>query len=672
MNIDYLIENIEKITTDDFSLTPWFLDNIYPHIQPINRLGEGALGIAFNIPDSNAVIKVTTPCEKFGDLSKIYCSNMYSMDQIFHVPNNKKLLIIIANYLSEAIIGGILNRIQNYTPHFIQVHGIFFSKYYNTSYMIMEKISTDTYRKIKTKADFYLFLFQIAHALYISQMICKFTHFDLHLENVGYTDVTDIDYYQYNFNYGDTIYTIYVKNPQFLAKILDFGFSRIENDNLIINPLIDYLPIKTYSVFNPYYDFMSLIGSLLFFSKQPDVKPLATKFVNLLSTEDINELLSMIFNEPIDIQMAQDKYYNRWRPNEPDMRSTDHSFATINDIMGWLADKLISFNVITTEKPISGNTKTTDYWLFSNQYYVPERRFSGNSQIDQGIETTIDTVSNIFPWRSFNFTGDRISKFKTLTIHNIFINSQLATNNGYKFTTVCCKIDPINFMENYRGVAINGGFFDIGNSYEMLGQYRQFFRDHYYESNRSVPDLYIHYFGFVIVDNNSISISKFGQTDLSQIRNAFISGPLLIWNGVPQMTEQTLNEMRDGIKIFQCQNIHPPSDNKIVGDKFNCDHISPGELSHGSNANPRSMLVIRDDPWDIVLVVVEGRNERSDGADFLDLIEIARGLNAKHAINLDGGRSSNIAWKSPNSPNVIGVSTQINSYPVGNILAVIK
>lgn len=660
MNIDYLVDNLETITSDNFSPIPWFFENIYPYINVNNRLTEGSLSSIYNIPNTDAIMKVTTPCEKLGALAKSYCSNMHSKNQIIRIPSDTKLLIMIANYLSEAIVGGILNKIQEYTPHFASIYGIFFSRYYDTSYMLMERISTNTHDVIQTKIDFYLFLFQIAHALSVGQIMFKFTHFDLHLGSIGYI-LTDINENRYGFTHNNNLYTVNVKNTGFLAKIFNFEFSRVEGNTHIINPLIDYLPVSTFSVFNPYYDFMSLIGSLLYYSSGSDVRPLSQKFINLFSTDEINELLGVVFGESIDIQTAIDKYYNGWRPNRPDIQPTDHPFATINDIVAWLANKLQSFGFLEITEAVP----TTDY-----QSQIFERKILPMEIIDKGIQIINNTNNNTFRWKSFNYTGERSGEFKTLVIHQIFINSRIIKNNGYKFASICCKMDPIIFMQNHYGVAINGGFYDLGNTYEMLGSYRQPFRNHYYESNRSISDLYNRYFGLVTVEDDKISIIKAKDANISQ--NAFTSGPLLIWNGMPQITEDTLKETRDGIYIFQCQLGRLPSDERYIGNKFNCDKIYPGELAHGSNVNPRSMLVLREDSFDVIFVVVEGRNERSDGADFLDLIKIAQGLRAKHAINLDGGRSSNMAWRSPNDNNVIGVTNRINAYPVGNILAVMK
>ena len=44
------------------------------------------------------------------------------------------------------------------------------------------------------------------------------------------------------------------------------------------------------------------------------------------------------------------------------------------------------------------------------------------------------------------------------------------------------------------------------------------------------------------------------------------------------------------------------------------------------------------------------------------------------AVCLDGGRSSNMAWRLKNQPDVIwsAVSTKLTSYPIGNLLAIIK
>lgn len=688
MNIDILIKKIKNLKIEDFTPIKAFINNIYSYINENNLIDTGTLGSIYNIPNSDLVMKVVSPCTDLNimGIEKIYCDNMHSKEQIRHIPyvkstNIEILLLMIANYLSEGIIGGLLNALADYTPHFIKINAIYFSKFNNQSYMIMEHISTDLNNIIKTKEDLYLLLFQIAYSLSIAQKYYKFTHYDLHIKNIGYI-ITPNNYQYHLINFNQTIY---VKNQKFIAKIFDFEFSRLENeqDSFIVNPMFEGI-IDTHSVFNPYYDFMSLIGSLKYhdFIIGEDYVPI--NLLELLSEEEQNDLFRLVFN--LNVSESLEKYYDinsLWRPIQSDIRSADHSFANIDQITYWLANKLAELNVITDNSK-NNNVITTIPFLNNYTFKIPERKFvhdlnfnkdpSYEYKIDEGI-IGIDYINQIFPIRSFNHSKSLKSKTdKILRIHGILIDSNIIRNEGYSFKSLCCKMDPIVYMENNYGIAINGGFFDVNNSYEMLGEYRQFI-DRYYESNKEISALYSEYFGYIIIDNGTISIEKYGDK-IGRYDNVFMSGPLLIWNGKALFTEETMYTTKyindKEVKIFQCQNKTPPSNNKIIDDKFNCDLIKPSELSHGGNPNPRTMLIIRDDPLDIIFVTVEGRSKESDGADFLDLIEIAQSFNAKHTINLDGGVSSNMVWRSISEPNIIAVTNRINAYPVGNIITLSK
>lgn len=697
MNIDFLINNLNTITPESFSLTSYFLRNIQPHIKSANYLGEGAFGAVYKIPNTNLVVKVVEPCLGFVHATELYCDDMKNGSQIIRTINSNRRLIIFPNYLGEAIIGGFLNYLQYYTPHFTRIYGIYLSSFEEKSYQVMEQVKTNIHDVINTKEDVYLMLFQIAHGLTTAQDVFRFNHYDLHAGNIGYIDV-DTDYYEYHY---DSI-TAYVRNPQFLVKIYDYGLSRVENSTYIINSKYDNIPIDSYSVFNAYYDFLALMGSLL--TSNFD---LAQKVRSLLTSDELANLLGFIVGEYKQstvssndfIDDIMDKYYGYslnyfgWRPYPTHIRHTLYTNPrTINQILIYLSSILKDIIVV---KPDFNSriihTQMLPSWMKRYKYQpliyktIDVQNFGNINVIDEGIEER--SITNVvFPRRHFNYTGNLKSNEKHLTIHTVYINSRLALSRGYSFKSLCCKMDPLTFMENYYGVTINGGFYDIGNTYELVGRYRQMLNNYSYETNTEIQPYYDYYYGYLVVDNGIAiyPLATMSIDEYSTMQNAFAAGPVLIWEGRPLIDEADMNITEHKIRIFQCQNPSPPSDRKLVPLSkppgldlspeytFNCTKIQPGELSHGSNPNPRTMLITRDGDFDIVFVVVEGRNDRSDGADFLDLVEIAQQLGARNAINLDGGRSSNIVWRSPKDPNTITASTYIESYPVGNILTLSK
>ena len=103
-----------------------------------------------------------------------------------------------------------------------------------------------------------------------------------------------------------------------------------------------------------------------------------------------------------------------------------------------------------------------------------------------------------------------------------------------------------------------------------------------------------------------------------------------------------------------------------------CDKINPGELQHGNNPNPRSALCILRS-GDYVFVCFEGRSNKGVG---IDLEALSRTLlltypNIQHAINLDGGRSSVLAWKT-NNKVYCSNPDRFYYYPHGNIIGLFE
>ena len=102
MNIGELVNDIKNLKVYNLYPTKLFTDNIYPHIKDINLIGKGTLGNVYDIPNSSLVVKVTSPCNN--DVNDIigvkYCNSMKNKDQIEQIVHDKKILIMIANYLS--------------------------------------------------------------------------------------------------------------------------------------------------------------------------------------------------------------------------------------------------------------------------------------------------------------------------------------------------------------------------------------------------------------------------------------------------------------------------------------------------------------------------------------------------------------------------------------------
>lgn len=687
MNASFLVDHIDRINVEDLAPTPDFLNQIERKLLFNNKLGQGAFGKLFGIKDNPAlIVKIYDPCQinlkliseglVHDNIHAVNCEAMHSKTEITYFPHENRTGIHMANFLMDGVIGSFLSQLEKYTPHYIRTVGLYYSKFYNTTYTIMERGDPNVIDKLNTRYDVFMLLFQITHALYIAQRMYRFTHYDLHVNNLV-TVPADPSYTHYQYHYDDNgnIVTVYLPSPKFLVRIIDFGLSRLETDNILLHPRDDGYPIKTSGSFDPNYDLAILLGPYLFDYDNP----LGRKIVEHINIEDLSIFLSLILGESISKDEPYDKfipriyrtYYSRIRP----LTSKIKKNIDFPRLFGWLGAVL---NLSTNLSTKNNNIYITLPIMQSLPLQLLRTEYKHNLTISIDTGITYKSDSKQYPKHAYNHTLKHSNKISLIYI--VTIDPNLAIN--YEFRSVCCKMEPMDYLNDKFGVAINGTFFDIGKSYNVIGPYRQLnsVSNRYYESNMEINNLYRQYFAFVVINNGNINIHRVDSIDPRTIDTSFMGGPLLIWNGQPQFSKEMLDTIIniDGhpTKIFQCQ--LPDSSHKqatlLKLDQiytFNCNTIKPGELSHGSNPNPRSLLIITHTGL-IRFVVVEGRTTSSDGLDLYDLVLLAQSMDAKHAINLDGGLSSNISWRSPLNPSTIGTLTRKYTYPVGNIIAYVR
>ena len=111
--------------------------------------------------------------------------------------------------------------------------------------------------------------------------------------------------------------------------------------------------------------------------------------------------------------------------------------------------------------------------------------------------------------------------------------------------------------------------------------------------------------------------------------------------------------------------------NGVDGLISNANNIMPGELKHGGNPNPRTILGI-DVNKNIYMIKIEGRDDRGTGMDFVQMGQLCVLLGLDKAINLDGGASSRMCWKEPGKMVINVAGADASSYPVGGVLAFSK
>ncbi len=726
--------NIGEILSavDDRTLT---LDNFKPTTRTLALLkrlsktdtkGQGASGsIIFK---GKKAMKTTKPCELPNASNKNMCQTLsIPDDEVITIPygvdgGNAEVLYMLPNTLSEGIVSGILtgeeSKVSNY-------YGKTFAAYYDprdkTTYTIMEKYKPFDLRNISDLISqgyserflAYYFLHQIAYALTRAQDQYEFTHYDLHPGNVLFDKSKDSQ--KITLPVSGTMSREYnTDGPNIQVKIIDFGFSRLKYGNTLIEPRtgLNFITSQLYwSTFNPYYDFTSFIGTILVLMRGEKPQAWTDDFTLLprfigssLSPKEIVDMLSVLYNNPPDFDYTKLYMFTQpanmgsdqettprmlWRPNH--FSPYHGNGGSMNMVALYSLNKMLEAkkNMKIRVRNIRGNNPN-----FSKQYYprgitigeveTYKDKFNviapGFAYYVSHMQGTIErwTRENGYKVPSYHHTGAKPNPYQI--VHTMFMNSKILAEKGYRLTTACCKMDPRHFMRNHEGAAINGGFFDIKKTFLPIGPYKHVDGTRHINSNLPVPPLYKdEAFGAIVITNGVPSIVNIDDMTKSMVAGAsdiVTSGPILVAGGrVIFQKEDILEKNKNNRYPYQCRNpvAVDNKQNKYFTDGLaNCTKLEPGELSHASNPNPRSMFLLRDDPdYDMAFVVVEGRENRGDGVDLELLAQFAVDLGATTAINLDGGRSSVLAWNFGNGL-IVNNDNEVSEYVAGNILAMIK
>jgi uncharacterized protein YigE (DUF2233 family) len=638
-------------------------------------------------------------------------------------------MITMPNVFSEPLIGGLLTKAVDagYCNGFCKIYRMAYTHDDMSTYIIMERYKSDLASVVKSGKDFLHLLFQVCYNLMVGQNMFRFTHYDLHMGNILYIEESE-DFIAYPLPDGETIY---IKNPGFSIRISDFGMARAEYGGSVITPITDTCPHMHLGVFDPNYDIIAFMGNFVLgyedywndlFFNDLDLT-IANQITNLIFDADIDMM---------DV-VAKDYYTEMrngdlmWRPKGPSGHKY-HKMMNMEDLLLRLVDILEENKIVSHDNPGWGTIKEfkglPKYDLDRFTPYIediPVTLSNTTTEITHGILLTSYKDVIKAPIESYNRTPvnrqvELCNKFpsrgclSSQYITEVLINRERA--HSFKFSMQCCKVDPIDYLiqSNQEGIVINGGFFNL-TTHTPIGYYK----DETYElSIDHIPEIYRPYFGIIGINGSGdIVIDRIFAYNRRHREFDYIatSGPLLVFNSNIVFDERTVRTIRDipsdpnmsleqarkvgalipDVSIFQCdiprrsgeeqnktflRQDQRVLDNCEVEDLEtntrvrNCSTIKPGELSHASNPNPRSMLVITEED-NIAFVVVEGREDRGFGMDLVQLAAYAkRRFNAKFAINLDGGRSSRIIIRKPGDSSVYTMTdTMKMKYPSGDLIA---
>ena len=706
-----LLKKSKKLNLSDFSnIDKALTKRILSSLKPKNLIGEGAVGKVYLI-DKKFVVKEVVPCVADPN-SKLYqyCSDILKIkDQIPSIPGGGgKTRYILPNLLSEILIGMIQGEMISFTRTLGSILSesknqvkVYIVMEYNQPLVKDKEINLD----MSTK-DFLAFLFQISHGLYISQQKYKFTHYDLHIENILWKkwDKGEIRYSLPNFDLSLSV------NTPVVYKISDFGLARLETDTTLITPAVDKFPQKTYGEFSPSYDIISFLGAIcisnkyrIFFEPLFESDPDLHRFMFMFLLWVLNEKEIQLES---DLSATRDKIGNKYYTSITTKENfftfrpkTDGDFIKYSkaksmvNIVNFLARILIAkkYGNLSNQPSMTPKLEKIDTFdkvvLFQPE--VPKGKYI-EVQIDDSISLRSYNILTKNTPKSYNFTlSDKqveYCPFQENYITAVFVKN----TKDYRFSFECCKLDVANYLvdHNRPGFVINGGFFDIKGDYLPIGSYK----DKYFKTRKhKIPKEYQDVFGHVLLVNNKLSISR-KVTD----EKVLSTGPILIEGGEivfnPDENRFTCNDSNHAENLVVKERAnditisgyyeYSSKDNvcqrQYVEDEQTyprCDKIQPGELSHADNPNPRSALCILNDGT-YVFLAVEGRGNRGIGMDLNTLSSVIKNSfpNVVSAINLDGGRSSTLAWRTSSNPKTIYISNPDRNYvyPVGNILTCLK
>lgn len=659
-------------------------------------------------------------------------------NKINKIFSGDKVKYIFPNVLSELMIQIILSELvyNLESINFPKIYSAYcdFNNY--MTYSLSESCSTIKDIEYIRKQPFHFaegfnVLFQISYALSVAQKKFSFTHYNLHGSNILFRPLSQdekyIRYPLYDDN-GNMKY-IYVSNMGYSPVITNFHFSRLESDGKIVESAVPNLPSKSYGGFDSHIDFLSFLGSLLF-DDNPSFQLNQIMRNAGFGKNIISNLLYQIF-KTTNSKVIKSYYNNsksKWEMG--DFLFDYGSILNTDEITQLLADKLVKSGLAFYNEDIPPSVSTVELNTiqYKKNFEVMKENFSINDEINFG---------NGFIYAKYSFK-DIVDQFykngipnyihtpgKNLykkcyesdqVFHVMFVDRQKAINNGYTIVNDCCKIDPIDYIKFNEGFVINGGFFNFTTTYDPIGPYKNSRTQNYalYNDQNQIPELYKDSYGVIYFNQkfNTINIEPYVNFDQFEDPpdSFFSSGPILINNGEIVFTEKELSkktpinskntykyqcrvasidETKNKInpKYFDSSNLVQKNSQCVeetvhIDDAMpNCSKINPGELSHASNPNPRSAFVIRnniDGKGDYAFIVLEGRRNNGDGLDLHILSEILllSPINALNAINLDGGVSSNFAWRFGNSVSENFVVTpnryRPNYYPVGNVFGFVK
>lgn len=708
-------EFLASFDIDDFN-NPQIIQWMKKREIEANQIGQAsAMGRLFSIPEEKYVLKIVNVCPqnvKHNLVVKQLCKAAHKGDIVYRIPNTStgKMSVFAPDYMLEGVMGILLSRMKKNTPGFVRIYGFQYDPQppEKPLYIMMESLQSAGNSFIDSKSLMFG-MFQIAQTLAVAQKLSRYTHYDLHAGNIMTRKLKKRRTRIYELGDGNYLYTKF----DFDTVIIDYGLNRMETDDNVLlgsstmkvkdGPHRDVLDFRA---FNPYTDLITILLYIAYNVGVTNNNQLIIPWPNI--SREQGNLVFRLLSYALNMDSATDDQIlevinnhimssgHNWRPS-PDklaMTYTNNGGKTIifkgcrtpqqfmvkfaeeikkgvpvppND-RGSLSDYLDTHYFAVLDRILKPG-KTSKIYALPDMRKQMDTSFLNYKVAPTFTENVVFSVAELLPdffhrsgvrteYKPFNVTRVEIPGSKTempareIYGHVATINVSEGHKLGFKFNFECCRIDPRAYMQesNKNGcIAVNAAFFRIDDNFTPVG----YFRSPNYSSQTPFPPNYGQFYGILGVNNEGKLDIDPDLNNFTMFDSALSCGPVLVY----------------GDRILDDNDIE--SNELLQWPKVSNVKVKPGELAHVANPNPRTAIgILRD--GNVRIVYIEGRGERGAGVDCSQLAQICKALDMVKAINLDGGRSSQLVWRAPGSNEISISSSHTDGYPVGSIISFCK
>lgn len=680
----------------------------YKKFDTIKIIGEGGFGRVSKIVINGKALslKQQHPCtntendERIPNHLQLICRDMkrvLSTGDVYAIKkiNDVDVELVTNNMILEVLVSLVINDIidKMKTINFVKTEKMFLLR---TAQMMtfMEYCDGDLthlpqiLKRDLNDDDYINVLTQITYAIDLLH-VHKIRHNDIHAKNflvkrirspftprengaIEASDIHGVPAEQVeNMTFVIDSVPVRIPNLGYIVKLIDFGLSMIDLTVRLPNG-----KTKTHRV-RPVYD-LKISGTRYYeFNPKVDVLGLINTIIN---DRDDNDLLLLrrwgrARFQPV-VQRIRDAIGLQ---RDASYGSPSHPHRTTWDVLSKVAvpNLVIIARALKAEAakslkrgPASSTTKDLSFYVLKDYYDTAGKPFAFHDAIGAPDLTKLTPISDNISVGTFAMGNQALDNGYVLP-HRQYV--QVALIKDYRrrtLTNECCNISGMKFLNQNEirtaksgFCAINGGFFDIKKTFRPIGLYsdksivddiKKNFAE-YMANQYKVPKLYEKYYYVLQIDEATGVIDFLPFTDMiKQVEQnpSILDGKRLLLSVAPMLystrtnvrVTDTMNKAaKEHPNIFDCDPTVDPIGKMTMDGNYSCKTISPGELSHGNQPNPRSCLMVKGN--DLIFLTCEGRNERGYGLTFADLQSIAEHLKVDEAINLDGGRSSHIAFK---------------------------